>query len=664
MNMNPTTTLEPPVTIHRPLAPLSAEEIQRAIEMLRESGRISATMRVVMATLQEPEKSAVLAWEPGISAPPREAFIMLLDNASNTTYEAIVNLDIPEISSWFDVPNVHPPVMLDEFFECERALRQDPVFQDAVRKRGVSDFGLLMIDPWSAGAYHSDHSAHADRRLVRALTWVRSGEGENGYAHPLEGLLALFDLNSMTLVHLSDTSVVAIPPQPGNYAPGFHAKLRTAPAPLEIAQPEGPGFAVNDHRVTWQGWSFDVGFTPREGLVLHQIAYTEDDVERPIIYRASMVDMIVPYGDPHENHARKNAFDCGEYGIGMLANSLALGCDCLGVIRYFDAHMVTSRGEPLTIKNAICLHEEDYGFLWKHTDWRTSETELRRSRRLVISSVSTVGNYEYGFFWYFYLDGTIQFEIKLTGIMNTGALAPGETRKYGALMAPGLYAAIHQHIFSIRLDMQIDGSANSVQEVNTFAEEMNDTTNPYGNAFYAKSSTLTHECGRDMDMATARYWKVINPNVRNALGDPTAYKIMMGENAFPFVHAQSSVRRRAGYMDHHLWVTPYEKSEAFAVGDYPNQRQPDIADGLPAWIQQHRSVENKDLVCWITLNSHHVPRPEDWPVMPCSYIGFHLKPVGFFSRNPAIDLPPALSKESIEVGREPGDPHRGCCGGA
>jgi primary-amine oxidase len=102
----------------------------------------------------------------------------------------------------------------------------------------------------------------------------------------------------------------------------------------------------------------------------------------------------------------------------MCANSLELGCDCLGWIRYFDGHLCTSRGEPLTIKNAVCMHEEDYGILWKHTDRRLNTPEVRRSRRLVISSIATVENSEYGFFWYLYQDGNIQFEVKLTGALS------------------------------------------------------------------------------------------------------------------------------------------------------------------------------------------------------------------------------------------------------
>ena len=117
----------------------------------------------------------------------------------------------------------------------------------------------------------------------------------------------------------------------------------------------------------------------------------------------------------------------GEYGLGPITNSPEFGCDCLGEIRYLDADVHDSRGNAITIKNAICLHEEDAGLLWKHYNWVTKEAEVRRSWRLVISSIVTAANYEYAFYWYLYQDGTIETEVKLTGIVLTSALEPGET---------------------------------------------------------------------------------------------------------------------------------------------------------------------------------------------------------------------------------------------
>jgi len=530
--------------------------------------------------------------------------------------------------------------MGDEFFECEQLLKSDPEFQAALRKRGITNFDLVMVDPWSAGNYGAEEEQ--TRRLTRALTWVRTDPNDNGYAHPVEGVLALVDLNKMEVVRIDDTGVITRPPEPGNYTPEAVGQMRTDLKAIEIEQPEGPSFTVNGHEVRWQKWHFRVGFTTREGLVLHTLSYEDAGHERPVLYRAALAEMLVPYGDPTVNNYRKNAFDVDEYGVGMLANSLELGCDCLGSIHYFDAHMTDSRGNVATIKNAICMHEEDYGILWKHIDWRTNQTEVRRSRRLVISLIATVGNYEYGFFWYLYQDGTIQFEVKLTVIMNTGAVAPGVKPKYGQLVAPQLNAPIHQHIFNVRLDMMVDGLKNAVYEVHTEAEPLG-PENPHGNAYFARSTLLQteSEAQQVIDPFSGRYWKIVNPDKLNSLGEPVAYKLMPGENTLPHVHPEASVMKRAGFTRKHVWVTPYHPQERYPAGDYPNQH-PGGA-GLPAWTQANRSIENTDIVVWYTMNSHHIPRPEDWPVMPASYISFMLKPAGFFERNPALDVPPTAS---------------------
>ncbi|MDH3469162.1 MAG: primary-amine oxidase [Gammaproteobacteria bacterium] len=636
----------PPST--HPLDPLNADEIRTTVALLQDAGIAHDKTRFITVTLEEPMKDVLLEWIPD-DVLERQAFAVLLDNTDGNTIEALASLTQQKILKHEHIPDVQPAIVLDEFFECEEALKQDKDFQEALRNRGITHFELLMIDPWSVGDYGDE--PEQGRRLACALAWTCKEAGENGYAHPVLGLMAWIDLNTMKVIRVEDSGVVPIPGQSGNYAARyFEGKFREAPKPLEIVQPEGPSFSVDGNSVEWLGWSFRIGFNAREGLVLHQIGYSDPAQNsrlRSIIHRVSVSEMVVPYGDPDNNYARRNAFDVGEYGIGLFANSLELGCDCLGLIRYFDAHMATGRGEVMEIRNAVCMHEEDYGILWKHSDWRTGDVEVRRSRRLVVSFIATVGVYEYGFFWYFYLDGTIQLEIKLTGIVSTGALAPGETRKYGTEIAPRLYAPIHQHVFNVRMDMAIDGPNNSVYEVNTRSEPMG-PNNPLGNACYAEETLLKNEqdAARNMSLESARHWKIVNPNVTNSLGQPVGYKLVPEVNAFPFSDPQSSVRRRAGFMNHHFWATAYNSRERYAAGDYPNQSDPCVDHGLPDYIKQNRSLENTSLTVWHSLNSHHVVRPEDWPVMPVATIGFHLKPVGFFDRNPAINLPPTSSKGS------------------
>jgi len=257
-----------------------------------------------------------------------------------------------------------------------------------------------------------------------------------------------------------------------------------------------------------------------------------------------------------------------------------------------------------------------------------------------VSFVTTVDNYEYGFFWYFYQDGTIQYEVKLTGILLCGSAAG--TTKYGTIVAPELNAIVHQHFFGLRLDFDVDGVSNSIYEVDSIAEPIGDT-NPQGNAFYAQSTLLPTEqaAQRLVDPFKARYWKVVNPDRLNGLGQPVGYKIMPGDTVLPFAHVNSPILKRAGFMTKHLWVTPYQETEKYPAGDYPNQHPG--GEGLPKWTQADRPIANTDLVVWYTFGHHHIPRPEDYPIMPTAYTGFTLKPVGFFDRNPALDVPPAIT---------------------
>jgi len=629
-------------TISHPLEPLTAAEVQLAVSILKDAGKVTPTTRFVSVSLREPKKELVHGFS-GTQVIPRDAFAVLFDNATNSCFEATVSLAKKELVTWKHVPGVQPTMTVDEQVECEQAVLASPEFKTALKKQyGIEDTSLVMVDIWSAGNYGQPEESN--RRLARPLCFLRTDPTDNGYVRPIEGIRPVVDLNEMKVIRVEEYGHWPLPPVTANYSADRVPNQRKDIKPLEITQPEGPSFTVDGYQVKWQNWSLTIGFNAREGLTLHHIRYNDHGKDRSILYRASLTEMVVPYGDPAETQYRKNAFDVGEYGMGMCANSLTLGCDCLGLIRYFDAHLCNSRGEPLTIKNAICMHEEDYGILWKHTDRRLNVPEVRRSRRLVISSVSTVENYEYGFFWYLYQDGNIQFEIKLTGILSLGALKPGETSSYGTLIAPQLYAPNHQHFFNMRLDFDLDGVPNSIYQIDVKPDEPG-PKNPHGNAFSAQPTLLKSEkqARANLDLQTTRTWKIVNAAVKNVVGEPVGYKFMPGDNTFPMASADAWWRKRAGFVNHHVWVTPFNENENFAAGDYPNQSQG--GDGLTSWTNADRPIDNTDVVLWYTFGHTHIPRAEDYPVMPTAYIGFMLKPNGFFEMNPANDVPPSAKKE-------------------
>jgi primary-amine oxidase len=634
----------PSTTSVHPLDPLTAAELEEAVRILARERHLGDNIRIASINLIEPAKSVVEKYRTG-SPFERKALAVLMDRVKHSSYEAVVDLVNKSVPSVTPLPSeVQPSIMLDEFSECEQAVRRSPLFKEALKKRGVKDADLVMVEPWSAGMYGTEVPEDKGLRRMRALCFVRSEPKDNGYARPIDSMVIVVDLYKMDVVRIEEYPIAPLPPEPGNWAREYIPNMRKDLKPVEIVQPEGVSFTVEGNQVEWQKWKFRVGFTSREGLVLHTISYTDDGVERPILYRASICEMVVPYGDPREQYYRKNAFDIGEYGLGMLANSLALGCDCLGVIHYFDFPLVDSHGTVTPLKNAVCLHEEDFGILWKHTDWRTGQSEVRRSRRLSVSFIATVGNYEYGFYWYFYQDGSIQCEIKLTGIMNTTALAPGEQPQYGMEIAPQLNAPFHQHIFAARLVPTVDGPNNSVVEVNTVSVPTG-PTNPHGNAFVAEETVFAteKEAQRRVNSASARFWRVVNPSKKNRLGRPVGYRLVPGENCPPFVQPDAAVMRRAGFTSNHVWVTPYDPKERYAAGEYPNQHP--TGDGLPNWTKANRKVDNTEIALWYVFAHNHVPRPEDWPVMPVAMLGFQFRPDGFFEQSAAMDVPPPPAKD-------------------
>ena len=623
------------MTSAHPLDPLSADEIRRVVTIITEAGNSTPAMRFVSIGLHEPPKSVIAAFRPGQPF-PREAFVVALEPREHMTYEGVVSLTKAAVLSWRPVPGARAPITAGEYTEYERVVRADEQFRDGLRRRGIEHPDQVLVEPWGIGTFTRDEDA--GRRLLWSLCFYRASPDDNPYAKPIHGLHAVVDLDDMTVVRVEDLGIVPLPPGTGDYTSGF-THSRPELKPLEILQPAGVSFDVDGWEVRWQKWRFRLGFNAREGLTLHTVGYEDDGRLRSVIYRASIAELVIPYGDPRPFQGWRNAFDIGEYGIGIMTNSLELGCDCLGEIRYLDAVLADDKGEPYTIRNAICLHEEDNGIAWKHFDAGLNHAEVRRSRRLVVSFIITAGNYEYAFYWYFYTDGAIELEVKLTGIVLTSALLPGEVSDYGTLVAPQTLAAHHQHFFSVRLDMAVDGPGNSVYEVETEAVPPG-PDNPYGNAFRPRRTLLRTEsqAQRLAEPRTGRHWMVVNPDVVNGLGQPVGYKLVPEGGVLPFADDQASVTKRARFMTRHLWVTPFAADERFPAGEYPNQHAGEA--GLPDWTKADRSIENTDIVLWYTLGSHHIPRPEDWPVMPVERVGFALKPVGFFDRNPALDVPP------------------------
>ncbi len=604
-------------------APLSAEEIQRAVEIVNLQAGLDSSAWFETITLDE---SALFPED-------RCAYVCCYEPSSNRTLLGLVNFTDGQLHNWRHEMGVQARIVPDEFVMACDLARNHPEFLAALKLRGLYSAENVLIESWSAGNFGA--AEESEKRIAFGHCWLMNDAGDNPYARPIAGLHPVFDLAEQKIIRIEDYGVVPIPPDPG---PIKRPEKRQDLKPIDITQPEGPSFEVDGYHVKWHDWEVQVGFSQRDGLVLYDIGYHDKGELRPIIKRASMAEMVVPYGDPRGANFRRNAFDTGEYGVGVSLDSLRLGCDCLGYIHYFDVNSHDWHGNPVEIKNAVCMHEEDYGILWKYSVPSANQTTVSRSRRLVISSIATIGNYVYGFFWYFYLDGTIGTEIKATGIPFPSAIENDAVSDYGTGIGAGVESHVHQHVFSFRFDMAIDGDNNTASEVNFKAAPVS-SHNPHGNAIITEETSFKNELAaqREMNARSSRYWRVSNQDKHNAHGKPVAYKLSPGINTFPYQHPDSSMGKRAGFMYKHFWVSQQHPDELHSAGWFPNQHAG--GDGLPKWTQADRNIEQDDIVVWYTLNYHHLPRPEDWPVQPVVYADFHWMPDGFFDENPTMDVP-------------------------
>jgi primary-amine oxidase len=625
-----------PAPVPHPLDPATADEYLAGREIMAAAGLLAGPTRFAYYGLEEPPKDDVLAPE----TPDRRLRAFLINTDTGESTDVVVSLPGQRVVSarrLDPLTDGQMPIIESDFAAVDEIVKADPGWRAALARRGLHDLSEIKACPITAGVFGV--AADDRRRMVRVLAFVQPDEHALAWAHPVDGVAAYVDLIEKKVFKITDEFELPIPAESGDYDDeAVRGPYRTTLKPIDITQPDGPSFTLDGYALSWQDWSMRVGFDAREGLSLHQISLHSGGRERPVIYRASIPEMVVPYGDPRFRYWQAY-FDTGEYLVGKWANSLELGCDCLGEVAYLDAAVTDDSGQPRVIQNAICIHEEDFGIGWKHTDIFNGSAASRRQRRLVVSYFTTVGNYDYGFYWYFYLDGTIECEVKATGVLFTSAY-PGGDHPYSTEVAPGLGGPVHQHLFSARLDMTVDGLANAVDEVDVAGLPIG-PDNPYGNAIVQNVTRLTREsqAGRRADGARGRTWRIISTERENRFGRPTSYTLYPEPTPVLLADPGSPLAARAGFATNHLWVTRYDPAQRYSAGDFVNQH-PGGA-GLPAFIAGDRDINGADLVVWHTFGPTHIPRPEDWPVMPVSRCGFTLKPTGFFDRNPALDVPPS-----------------------
>jgi primary-amine oxidase len=625
-----------------PLDGLTMTEHWKIFEALKESGRVDRDTRYPQILLNEPPKAEVMQWKQGEPF-RREALVVVKQRKQ--TFEAVVDIPNQRIISWNEVKGVQPNLTREEIGQISGKIKENKEWLEAIRRRGISDLETVECVGLSPGYFGTPEEQ--GRRLQRVICNERRGT-RNADARPISGLVVVWDTDESKALRVIDTGAVPVSNAPADFDASSVGALREAPAPLRIEQPQGPGFRIEGYEVSWQKWQFHFRIDARSGVIVDHVRYNDGGRPRPVLYEGSLSEIFVPYMDPSEGWYHWTYMDLGEYsqaGLG-LAKSLERDVDCPENAVYFDAVSADAQAIPVLHRRVACLFERDAGnFAWRHRVG-PNEVQSRRRRDLVLRMIATLGNYDYAFDWSFMQDGAIQVAVGATGIDQVKAVKSrtatddhgGKDGAYGHFIAENTVGINHDHYFSFRLDLDVDGAANTLVR-DKMKQQLLPADHPRRSLWVVESEPAHREQDAQlhMSMEHPEVWRVVNPSVKSPLGYPVSYEIKPGHNVMTLLSADDMPRKRAGFIDHHLWVTPQRDNERWAAGAYPTQSKG--GDGLPSWTSANRPIENTDIVVWYTVGFHHIPRPEDFPVMPAAWHEFMLRPVDFFSRNPALDLP-------------------------
>ncbi|MCI3918755.1 primary-amine oxidase [Paenibacillus sp. TRM 82003] len=643
--LSQTFTVEP--TAH-PLDPLTADEIAIVTAAVRSSEHYEANLRFTEIALAAPEKAKVWDFVFGNKSEfARSAeFVVLI---GKQVVEGTVDLATGTLTRWEPIEGVHGMVILDDFIAVQEAIEASPEYAAALKLRGIEDVTKVVATPLTVGYFNEADGLEQDARLLKVVSYLDVGDG-NYWAHPIENLVAVVDLEQKKVIEVEDEGVIPVPLKPTPYDGRDQAALADV-RPLDISEPEGTNYEIDGNMIQWQNWDFHLRLDPRVGPVLSTMTYNDDGTKRKIMYEGSLGGMIVPYGDPDVGWYFKAYLDSGDYGMGVLTSPLERGSDVPSNAVLLDATISDNNGDPYTIPGAIAVFEQYSGPEFKHYEMMvTPGNESRARRELVVRWISTVGNYDYIFDWVLLANGTIKLNIGATGIEAVKAVKAStmhdetaeDDTKYGTLIDHNIVGTTHQHIYNFRLDMDVDGERNSLMEVNPVVAENTDG-GPRKSVMVTEQHLVATELEaiQKFDPSTIRL--LTNLNKENKVGNPVSYQII------PFAGGTHPIAKgalfsedewlynRVNFMDKQIWVTQYDPAERFPEGKYPNRAIEDT--GLRAYTADNQSIENTDNVVWITTGATHVARAEEWPIMPTEWVYAMLKPWNFFDQTPTLDLP-------------------------
>ncbi|QKN82036.1 primary-amine oxidase [Scandinavium goeteborgense] len=626
-----------------PLNALTANEIKEAVEIVKASPDFKPNTRFTQITLAEPEKAKV--WNFVMSGTAvdedRLANVTMLDGKQ--VIESQVDLKNKKVLHWAPIKDAHGMVLLDDFSSVQNIINASKEFADVLKKHGITDTTKVITTPLTVGYFDGKDGLKQEDRLLKVVSYLDVGDG-NYWAHPIENLVAVVDLEQKKIIKIEEGPVIPVPMTPRPY--DGRDRVAKQLKPLEIIEPEGKNYTITGDMVHWQNWDFHLRLDSRVGPILSTVTFNDNGTKRKIMYEGSLGGMIVPYGDPDVGWYFKAYLDSGDYGMGTLTSPIARGKDAPSNAVLLDETIADYTGAPMNIPHAIAVFERYAGPEYKHQEMGQPNVSTER-RELVIRWISTVGNYDYIFDWVFHENGTIGIDAGATGIEAVkgvqsktmhDATAKDDT-KYGTLIDHNIVGTTHQHIYNFRLDLDVDGESNRLVAMDPDVKP-NTAGGPRTSTMQIDQHTIDTEqqAAQKFDPGTIRL--LSNTSKENRMGNPVSYQIIPYAGGTHPVATGAKfapdewIYHRLSFMDKQLWVTRYKADERYPEGKYPNRSTHDT--GLGQYTQDNESVDNQDDVVWVTTGTTHVARAEEWPIMPTEWVHALLKPWNFFNETPTL----------------------------
>ena len=632
------TSLLPLVAQIHPLDGLTTSEFWTVYETLQKSGQADADTTFSSVLLHPPSKQAILTNQ----SVPRQADVIL--RKGNKTFAATVNITNKTVASSQELKDAQAPFSLSELNGADGPIKKDPRVIEALKKRGITD--LRTVQCLALPVAYRSTPEQATQRIGFGACSKTNGTLHT-WGRSIEGLTIQMDVVTSKILKVIDTEIAPVPSADNNYEE-IPEVPRPHSTPISTSQPMGPGYKIEKGEISWQNWQFRMRLDQRVGAVLNLVKVIDKGKPRSVMYEGHVSELFVPYMDSTNGWSNRAFIDAGQfYSVSPFIKPLKIGLDCPSHATYFDAIFATDSGAPKLHSNLACLFERSLDTpAWRHGE--DGQIYGRPNRQLVLRTTAVIGNYDYIMDWRFDPDGTIEVAVGATGVIETKATAqklPADhshnATDTGQYVAEHTVGVNHDHYFSYRLDMDVDGASNSFMLHKMVPKRIEN--DPMRKSIWVTQPMMAateKDAILDIKLESPSMWMFMNPAVKGPLNYPTAYEIMPGATAKSLMSPDDPTQQIGSFSEHQFYVTPYTPNERYASGTYPTSST--AKDGLTDWVKANRSIANTDIVGWYTLGFHHITRSEDWPVMPAMWHSFLIRPFHFFDKNPVLDLPKSL----------------------